>query len=249
VCSDQLSSMSYEVVDTGAHILGTQLCQYMTTQFGASSTATAPDLFGIVATAGGKAQAAQQAQSSAQAATNDQAAVDQYASAVQGDISNLASDAATDARGPSSLASDVQQAQKDLTVTAADLKTVENEGSGNLSCGADAGTVAADAGGVQADLGGIHADQGGQTVSDSSVTGDVSRLNSDWQQLQADEAAIPSYRPGNLPTQDQVTAAEKSANTLMAKGDQVVAVALSKVQGYVKQANADATKASSICGG
>jgi hypothetical protein len=249
VCSDQLSSMSYEVVDTGAHILGTQLCQYMTTQFGASSTATAPDLFGIVATADGKAQAAQQAQSSAQAEANDQAAVDQGASAVQSDISSVASDAATAALGPPSLASDVLQAQKDLAVTAADLKIVENEGSGNLSCGADAGTVAADAGGVQADLGGIEADQGGQTASDSSVTGDESRLASDWQQLQSAEAAVPTYQPGNLPTQDQIAAAEKSGTSLLAKGDQAVAAALSKVQGYVNQANADASKASSICGG
>ena len=130
-----------------------------------------------------------------------------------------------------------------------DLKTVENEGSGNRSCGADAGAVGADAGGVQADLGGIEADQGGQQVNDSSVTGDELRLESDWQHLEAAVAAIPSYQPGNLPTQAQITAAEKSANALMARGDQAVSAALGKVQGYVNQANADSSKATSICGG
>ena len=142
----------------------------------------------------------------------------------------------------------MQQAQKDLATTAADLKTVENEGSGNLSCGADAGAVGADPGGVQADLGGIEADQGGQQVNDSSVTVDPLRLESDWQHLEAAVAAIPSYQPGNLPTQAQITAAEKSANALMARGDQAVSAALGKVQGYVNQANADSSKATSICG-
>lgn len=248
VCSDELSSMSYEVVDTGAHLLGSELCQYMTSAFGASSTATAPDLFGIIATADGQAQAAQQSQASSQAEANDQTAVDQDASSVQGDISSLASDAATAALGPSSLASDVQQAQKDLAQTAADLKVVESEGNASLNCGADAGTVGADAGTVGADLGTIGADQGSQGASDASITGDESRLTSDWQQLEAAEAAIPSYQPGNLPTQAEVTAAEKSATSLRAKGDQAVVAALSKVQGYVNQANADASKAAAICG-
>jgi hypothetical protein len=35
----------------------------------------------------------------------------------------------------------------------------------------------------------------------------------------------------------------------MAKGDKLVSAALSKVQGYVNQANADATKAGAVCGG
>jgi hypothetical protein len=249
ICSDQLSSFSYEVVDTGAHLLGTQLCQYMVTQFGASSSTTVPDLFGIVATADNAAQASQQAQSSAQQQASEQSAVDQYSSAVQTDIGSLANDAPSAAAGPSSLGGDVQQAQKDLAQTAADLKTVENEGSSSLNCGADAGTVAADAGTVAADLGTIDADQGSQQASDGSVTGDESRLTSDWQQLQNAEASIPSYQPGNLPTQAQVTAAQASANSLMAKGDKLVSAALSKVQGYVNQANADATKAGAVCGG
>lgn len=52
VCSDQLTQFSYEVVDTGGHIIGTSMCQYMAQHFGSSGTPTDPDLFGIIAKSG-----------------------------------------------------------------------------------------------------------------------------------------------------------------------------------------------------
>ena len=51
VCSDVLHSLSYEVVDTGGHDYGRQWCQWMVQAYGASGSATEPDLLGIISTA------------------------------------------------------------------------------------------------------------------------------------------------------------------------------------------------------
>jgi len=48
VCSDALQSFSYEVVDTGGHDYGREWCQWMVQAYGASGSATEPDLLGII---------------------------------------------------------------------------------------------------------------------------------------------------------------------------------------------------------
>lgn len=51
VCSDALLTFSYEVVDTGGHVYGTEWCQWMARTYGVSGSVTVPDLFGIINTA------------------------------------------------------------------------------------------------------------------------------------------------------------------------------------------------------
>lgn len=52
-CSDDVRARSwevqYEVVDTGEHLIGSELCQFMVQQYGSSGTVTKPDLFSIIA--------------------------------------------------------------------------------------------------------------------------------------------------------------------------------------------------------
>lgn len=51
VCSDQLPSLTYEVIDTGGQSLGSSMCEWVAGSYGASPSPTDPDLFGIVQTA------------------------------------------------------------------------------------------------------------------------------------------------------------------------------------------------------
>lgn len=48
VCSDAIPALSYEVVDTGGRLYGTEWCKWMVQTYGGSGSVTAPDLFGII---------------------------------------------------------------------------------------------------------------------------------------------------------------------------------------------------------
>lgn len=111
----------------------------------------------------------------------------------------------------------------------------------------DAGSVGVDAGSVGVDPGSIHVDQGSQQISDGSVSSDIKTLQTDFADLQAAEAAIPSYQPAGLPGAGQVDQAVKSANASVTNGDQLVTNAINQVQAMLDQANQDAATAQSVC--
>ena len=66
VCARAVPTITYEVIDTGSHLIGTTWCQWVVEVYGASNTAAALDIFGIV----GQSQQTEVAQQHRDAATS-----------------------------------------------------------------------------------------------------------------------------------------------------------------------------------
>jgi hypothetical protein len=141
----------------------------------------------------------------------------------------------------SALGSDVlSAAMKHYTVEQQDAQKARAEADHYTAC-SDAYTVQGDAYAVQGDQYTLQGDGYSLSSAVQTVQDQISQANHDYQLLASTEAALSSYEPPGLPSQDAVNQATSAAQSAIDAGNQMYSILQSQVQSLLNQANALAT--------
>jgi hypothetical protein len=235
MCRYNLNGLTYTVHDSGAlNLYGNAACAALAAQTPAARAAAKKQ-----AQDEANAAAAAQAQAAAAAAAQQrqaaQAAIDSAAQALTSDLVSLGK-----AKGEidSVLGGDaLSAASKDYGAEQQDAQKTRAEPDHYAAC-SDAYTVQSDAYTVQSDQYSLQRDGYSLSSAVKTLQDQVSQANHDYQLLVSAEAALSSYQPPDLPSQDAVNQATSAAQNAIDTGNHQYSSEQSQMQSLVDQAAA-----------